>query len=128
MAAKATIQIALRVDDLGEPLRDTHFGEPISVPTGQISPTVATLGTTDVEEKVNLDVLDTVRGLMIKSLDDDLLVDLDYDGSTFHPCLELIGGEEATYIPNPKGDVYVKNSTTAETPVYEYSAWGIASV
>lgn len=119
------VYISLEVTGLGEDLRDKHLAEPADVVTGQIS-FIKTLTAIDTEEEVNLDELDVVRGVMIKAIDFDLDIDLDYDGATFHKCLTLVAGEEATYIPYPVGDIFVYNET--ELTQYEVSAWGIASV
>lgn len=71
-------------------------------------------------EALDLGDVATETILVIRAIDYDLDVDLDYVGATFDVDFTVKAGEPAAVIPNPAGIIYVNNHTATETPAYEY--------
>jgi len=118
MAAATKVIIQVELTGLG---KDQYFTE---VATDGTTPTAATynyrvLATANTAEALDLGDVATEAILVIKAIDYDLDIDLDYV-SAFDADLTVKAGEPAALIPNPAGIVYVKNNQTDETPAYEY--------
>lgn len=118
MAAVATCSSRLEITGLG---KDTHMQD---VAVDGTTPTAMSyqyrvLAVADTAEALDLTDVATVSMLMIRAIDYDLDVDLDYV-SAFDKDLTVKAGEPAAVIPNPAGVVYVKNNGAAEAPKYEF--------
>lgn len=118
MAAECTVGITAELTGLG---KDYYFSDKAIDGT---TPTAVTynyrvLATADTEEALDLGDVATETILVIRAIDYDLDIDLDFV-SSFNVDLTVKNGEPAAVIPNPAGVVYVKNNGAAETPAYEY--------
>jgi hypothetical protein len=118
MAAETTVNVSVELTGLGLP-RDF-----VDKSTDGTTPTAATynyrvLATGDAAEALDLGDITTEAILVIRAIDYDLDIDLDFV-SSFDADLTVKAGEPAALIPNPAGVVYVKNNGAAETPAYEY--------
>lgn len=78
-----------------------------------------TLATADAEEALDAGDISTIQVLVIRAIDYDLDVDLDFV-SAFDVDLTVKAGEPAAVVPNPAGTIKVKNNGAGETPQYEY--------
>lgn len=78
-----------------------------------------TLAVANTAEALDMGDVATAQLLVIKAIDYDLDIDLDYV-SAFDKDLTVKAGEPAAVIPNPAGVIYVKNNGTDETPQYKY--------
>lgn len=122
MAAACKVIIQVELTGLG---KDQYF---TMVATDGTTPTAATynyrvLATADTAEALDLGDVATETILVIRAIDYDLDVDLDYV-STFDKDLTVKAGEPAALIPNPAGVIYVKNNGEGETPAYEFMIIG----
>lgn len=82
-----------------------------------------TLAVADTEETLDAGVIATAQLLVIKAIDYDLDIDLDFN-SAFYADLTVKAGEPAAVIPNPSGVIKVKNSTASQNPQYKYLLLG----
>ena len=122
MSATVTVSSRVELAGLG---KDVYLQD---VATDGTTPTAATynyrvLATADTAEALDLGDISTVSMIMIRAIDYDLDIDLDYS-SAFDSDLTVKAGEPAAVVPNPAGTVYVKNNGTSETPAYEYLVCG----
>lgn len=122
MAAEASVRVFAEVTGLGKELSFIEKG------SSQTTPTAATynyrvLATADTAEALDLGDISTVLLIVIKAIDNDLDIDLDFV-SSFDADLTLIPSGPPAVIPNPSGTVYVKNNDASETPAYEYIVVG----
>jgi len=94
-----------------------------TTPTASTGRQYRTLATANTAEALDTGDVATVTHIVIRAIDYDLDIDLDYV-SAFDKDLTIKAGEPAASIPNPAGTVYVKNNGTDETPAYEYLCIG----
>jgi hypothetical protein len=78
-----------------------------------------TLAVADTEESLDVGDVSTAQLLVIKAIDFDLDVDLDFV-TLFDADLTVKAGGPAAVIPNPAGTIKVKNSTASQAPQYKY--------
>lgn len=122
MAASITVSSRVELEGLGKNLYMQD------VATDGTTPTASTynyrvLATADTAEALDLGDISTVAIVIIRAIDYDLDIDLDFSVA-FDADSTVKAGEPAAVIPNPAGTVYVKNHNAAETPAYEYLAIG----
>jgi hypothetical protein len=78
-----------------------------------------TLAVADTDEVLDVGDIATAQLLVIRAIDYDLDIDLDYV-SSFDADLTVEAGGPAAAIPNPAGIIRVKNGSAGETPQFEY--------
>jgi len=122
MAAEVDVSISVLLTGLG---KDQTF---IHRTTDGTTPTAGTynyrvLATGDSEEALDLGDVAVETVLVIRAIDYDLDIDLDFV-TTFNADLTVKAGEPAAVIPNPAGVIKVKNNGAGETPAYEYLLLG----
>jgi len=122
MAATFDVAVLAELTGLGKDQTFTDKGTDGTTPTAG-SYMYRVLATADTEEALGLGDISTVTCLIIRAIDYDLDLDLDYAAATFNADLTVKAGEIAAVIPNPVL-VYVKNNGAAETPAYEYFVCG----
>jgi len=121
LAATCDVSIIVELLGLG------HIQSFMTKATDGTTPTAATYnyrviadGALATPEALDLGDVATETILVIRAIDYDLDVDLDYVGATFDVDFTVKAGEPAAVIPNPAGIIYVNNHTATETPAYEY--------
>jgi len=118
MAAQCDVITIVELTGLG---KDQSFSFKA---TDGTTPTAATynyrkLATANTAEALDLGDVAVESMLIIRAVDYDLDVDLDYV-TTFDADFTVKAGKPAAVIPNPSGIIYVKNTTNDQTPSYEY--------
>jgi hypothetical protein len=122
MAASYSIKIIAELTGLGKDLSFVEKADSQTTPAAAIY-NYRTLATADTAEALDLGGVSTVTLIIIKAVSDNIDIDCDFV-SSFDADLEVKEGGLPAVIPNPAGDVYVKNHTESETPVYEYIVLG----
>ena len=122
MAATFDVSVIAELTGLGKDQVFTDKGTDGTTPTAG-SYMYRVLGTADTEEALDLGDVSTVTCVIIRAIDYDLDVDLDYAAATFNTDFTLAAGEISAVIPTPVL-VYVKNNGAGETPAYEYLVVG----
>ena len=123
MAAECNINFSFELTGLGKPIKFPDRSSDGTVPTAHTGLEYRTLATADAEELLDVDDVSTITGIWIRAIDYDLDIDLDFVAA-FDADLTIKAGKFPAFIPNPAGTVYVKNNGAAETPAYEFIAWG----
>jgi len=126
MAATVDVKIIVELLGLG---RDQTF---INKAVDGTTPTAATynyrvLAAGGTAELLDLGDVAVETILAIRTIDYDLDVDLDNSDNNaagFDADFTVKAGEPAALIPNPAGNIWVKNNTGVETPAYEYLLCG----
>lgn len=126
MAATVDVSVIVELMGLG---KDEHF---IDKATDGTTPESLTknyrlLDTTNTSEALDLGAIDVVTILAIKAIDYDLFVDLDNSDNNdggFDEDFTVKAGEPAAVIPNPAGNIWVKNAVAGESPNYEFMVLG----
>jgi len=118
MAATLDISIIAELTGLGKDQSFTDKGTDGTTPDAGTY-MYRTLATADTDEALDLGDVATVTCIVIRAIDYDLDIDLDY-ASSFDVDLTVKAGEPAAVIMNPAGVTQVKNNGAAETPAYEY--------
>lgn len=83
------------------------------------------LTTADADEALGIGSISTIACIIIRAIDYDLDIDLDFS-SAFDADLTVNAGEIPAVITNPAGTVYIKNNGAGETPTYEVFIVGTA--
>jgi len=122
MAAEFTVSVLAELTGLGKDQTFTDKGTDGTTPTAG-SYMYRTLATANTAEALDLGDVSTVTCVIIRAIDYNLDIDLDYTAATFNADLTINAGEIAAVIPNPVL-VYVNGSETDETPAYEYIVIG----
>jgi len=123
MTAALTVFDRVELTGLGQDDVFQHLGTDGTTPTAFSGKQYRTLATANTAEALDTGDVATVTHIIIRAIDYDLDIDLDYV-SAFDADLTVKAGEQAASIPNPAGTVYVKNNGTDETPAYEYEVIG----
>lgn len=123
MAAECNVNFLFELIGLGKPIKFPDRSSDGTTPTAHTGLEYRTLAIADTEELLDVDDVSTTTGIWIRAIDYDLDIDLDFV-SAFDADLTIKAGEFFAFIPNPAGTVYVKNNGAAETPSYEFIAWG----
>jgi len=123
MAASCDLTTILELAGLGKETDFIHKGSVETAPTMTSGKQVRTLAVADTAEALDVCGITTTLTLMIRAIDYDLEVDLDYV-SAFDADLTLLAGGPAALIPNPAGIVYVIGVEDDETPSYEFIVIG----
>jgi len=127
MAAVLDVNIMCEVTGLGKIQSFLERATDGTAPTA-LTYNYRTLTTADTAEALDLGDVSTVTGIAIRAVGSyDVDVDLDNatdDPDDFDADFTIKAGEPAAYIPNPAGNVYVKNNGESETPSYEYWCCG----
>lgn len=76
----------------------------------------------DTEEALDLGGVSTVDLIIIKAVENDLLIDTSYADATFSEEINLPEGEIAVF--KPGGTVYINNEDGTEQCIYEYIVIG----
>lgn len=119
MAAEITASVKVELTGLGKGDDFVDLAVDGATPTISTGKQIRTLDTADTEEALDVAGITTAAILVIRAIDYDLDVDLDFV-SSFNVNLTVKAGEPAALVPNPAGIVYVKNNGAAETPSYEF--------
>jgi hypothetical protein len=122
MSASAISTAIVELLDLGQ---NEYF---INKATDGTTPTAYTknyrvLAEAGTAESLDLGDVSTVTLLVIRAIDYDLDIDLDFV-SEFDADLTVKAGEPAAIIPNPAGTIKVENNGEGETPAYEFLCIG----
>ena len=117
MAATLEVSVIAELTGLGQ---DQNF---IDKGTDGTTPTAGAymyrkLATANTAEALDLGDVSTVTCVIIRAVDFNLDIDLDFS-SSFDADFTINAGEIPAVIPNPTL-VYVNGSESDETPVYEY--------
>jgi hypothetical protein len=123
MAAEVNINILCKLSGLDKDIVFPERGTDGTAPTSAKGIETRTLATADTEEALDLGGVTTTQGIVIKAIDYDLDIDLDFVAA-FDTDLTIKAGELPAIIPNPAGTVYVKNNGAGETPQYSFMLWG----
>jgi len=126
MTAAVNVTTIVELTGLGE---NIYFA---SKATDGTTPTAATmnyrvLAAGGTAEALDLGDVATETILIIRAVDYDLDVDLDNadnNAAGFDVDFTVKAGEPAAVVPNPAGNVWVKNNTGVETPAYEFLLCG----
>lgn len=122
MTATAKITINLDIDGLGinvPPIKDTYIDS--ATPETALFIPNQTQETADVAEALNVGAIDTLKGVWIRAVDGDILVDTSFV-STFSSELKIREGQSQYF--EPTGTVYICNSTEGEQVIFDMAAWG----
>ena len=122
MAATFSVAVLAELTGLGKDISYPDKGTDGTTPTASTGIVYRTLATANTAEALDLGGVGTVTCLIIRAIDYDLDIDLDYL-TTFNADLTVNAGEIAAVIPNPVL-VYVNGAETDETPAYEYFVCG----
>jgi len=120
--AEARIKGVLSITGLGTNHEMTFNAATNAAPT-KTHYNYRTQAAADTPEALDLGGVTTVKLLVIKAIDEDLTVDLDFS-SAFDTDITIPEGETAI-LPAPAGTVYISNSTSNTTTTYEYWIAGI---
>lgn len=123
MTAQLDVFTRVELTGLGQDDAFQHLGTDGTTPTAFSGKQYRTLATADTAEALSTGDVSTISHLVIRAIDYDLDVDLDYV-SSFDADFTVKAGEQAASIPNPAGTVYVKNNGAGETPAYEFEVHG----
>ena len=123
MAATCDLTTILELTGLGKGIDFIQKGSVETAPTMTSGKQVRTLAVADTAEALDVCGITTTLALMIRAIDYDLEVDLDYV-SAFDADLTLLAGGPAALIPNPAGIVRVIGVEADETPSYEFIVIG----
>lgn len=123
MAAECNVTSIVELTGLGRAL------EIIDKAADGTTPTAATynyrvLAVAGTEEALDLGDVAVETVLVIRAIDYDLKVDLNYTAATFRTSFTIKAGEPAAVIPNPGGSIYVVDDAGDKTPKYEYLLCG----
>ena len=122
MAATFSVAVLAELTGLGKDISYPDKGTDGTTPTASTGIVYRTLATANTAEALDLGGVGTVTCLIIRAIDYDLDIDLDYL-TAFNADLTVNAGEIAAVIPNPVL-VYVNGAETDETPAYEYMVIG----
>ena len=122
MAAEANVSIIASLTGLGKNL---EFAEKFATSTTitRAMQHYAVQDTANTDQVLELGDVGTIQLLIIKCVDNDVNLDLDYDSSAFDADLQIQEGECAV-IPTPSGIVRFRNVTTDEVSTIEYLLLG----
>ena len=123
MAATLDVSVIAELQGLGQDIAFLDKGTDGTTPTATTGRPTRTLAVADTDEALDLGGVSTVTCIVIRAIDFDLDIDLDY-ASSFDVDLTIKAGEVPCVIPNPAGVTQVKNNGAAETPTYEYMVVG----
>jgi hypothetical protein len=126
MAASVDVSIIVELMGLGRYQNFVSKGSSGTVPTAATY-NYRKLAAGGTAEALDLGDVAVETVLVIRAIDYDLDVDLDNDAgnSAGHDAdFTLKAGKCAAVIPNPSGNIWVKNTTGVETPLYEYLLTG----
>jgi len=126
MAATVDVSVIVELMGLGKDLNFIDKATDGTTPTaGTYNYRVLVAGGT--AEALDLGDVATETILVIRAVDYDLDVDLDNSDNNaagFDADFTVKAAEPAAVIPNPAGNIWVKNNTGVETPKYEYLVIG----
>ncbi len=122
MAATANISIKVCVDGVDSvpvEMKDT-FTDSVAP---EASPKIPQLEqeTADVAQVLDIVGIDTIRGILVKAIDGDVLIDTSFS-ATFSGELLIREGTSQYFCPT--GTVYFKNSTASEKVKVGYLVFG----
>jgi len=123
MAATLDVSVIAELTDLGKGFSFTDKGTDGTTPDATSGVQYRTLATADTDEALGLGDVSTVQCIIIRAIDYDLDIDLDY-ASSFDVDLTVKAGEVPAVIPYPAGVTQVKNNGAGETPAFEYAVVG----
>ena len=122
MSSTAKIVINLSIDGLGKgtEVKDAFTDE--TAPDVALHVEQQVQETADEEEVLNVGAVDTIRGIWIRSIDNDIAIDTSFD-SSFNSELLVREGHCAFFVPC--GTVYIMNNTELEQVTFEYAVFGV---
>jgi hypothetical protein len=122
MSATYNVTVNVSVDGLGRGTekKNTFAGD--TAPEVTCGTEQQMQETADVAEALNVGAVDTIFGVWIRAIDNDLAVDTSYV-TTF--STELIIPEGEAHYFKPSGTVYVKNNTALEKCTFEFLVIGV---
>ena len=121
MAAELTVGVIAELTGLGKDQTFTDKGTDGTTPTAGAY-MYRVLATANTAEALDLGDVSTVTCVIIRAIDYNLDIDLDFS-SSFDVDMTVNAGEIAAVIPNPVL-VYVNGAESDETPAYEYMVIG----
>jgi hypothetical protein len=121
MAAKVEVSISVSIDGLGKGTEIKDCFIDAVAPEVAIHIESQTLEATNTPEALNVGAVDTIRGILIRAITEDLGVDTDYV-STYHERLLIRAGTSSYFCPS--GVVYVRNATDDVLPTWETVVFG----
>jgi hypothetical protein len=124
MAASYNVTVNVSISGLGKGTEKKNTFQGDTAPEVTCSTEQQMQETADVAEALNVGAVDTVLGVWIRAIDNDLAVDTSY-AATF--SAELIIPEGEAHYFKPSGTVYIKNNTALEKCTFEYLVIGVQS-
>lgn len=121
MAAKSKLKICADISGLGNGISIKDIWDDSTAPEAAVHVPYQVQETADTEETLNVGGVDTVRGVFIRAIENDIAVDTSFV-STFSTELVVREGQSSFFVPS--GTVYIKNDTAAEQVTFELLVWG----
>ncbi len=122
MAANAEVGITVSITGLGKGSEVKDTFNDASAPEVSLHSEYQVQETADVAEALVVGAIDTIRGVWIRAIDNDLAVDTSYV-SSFNTELVIKEGTSQYFCPG--GTVYIKNNVAAEKVAFEYLVFGL---
>ncbi len=124
MAAAYNVTVNLSISGLGKGTEKKNTFQGDTAPEVTCGTEQQMQETADVAEALNIGAVDTILGVWIYAIDNDIAVDTSYV-SSFNTELVIPEGE-AHYF-KPGGTVYIKNNVALEKVTFEYLVLGTQS-
>jgi hypothetical protein len=122
MAAKAEVGITLSITGLGKGSEVKDIFSDSASPEVSLHSEYQVQEAADVAQALVIGAVDTIRGVWIRAIDNDMAVDTSFV-STFNSELVIKEGTSQYFCPS--GVVYIKNNTALEKVAFEYLVFGL---
>jgi hypothetical protein len=119
--AEARITVNIEIAGLGSGIQCKDTFTDSTTPEVAIHIDQQEQETADTAEALNGGAVDTVKGVWIRAIENDIAIDTSYS-VTFSTELVVAEGTTAYFVPS--GTVYIKNNTAAEQCKFEFTVWG----
>ena len=127
-AVTTSVNMGVNISDLGPSGTNINTSFTATTP-GALERRYKTMDANDTPEIVNMGSISTVEGIWIYHVDDGndsydtgLLVDCDYNDTSFDADILIAEGQSAYF--KPAGTVYIDCDDDVNTPTFEYLAFG----
>ncbi len=122
MASIAETSISVSISGLGKgsEVKDTFTSA--ASPEASIHSEYQVQETADVAQALVVGAIDTIQGVWIRAIDNDIAVDTSYV-SSFNAEIVIKEGTSQYFCPS--GVVYIKNNTALEKVTFEYLVFGL---
>lgn len=118
--AKVTINVDINGLGKGVQCKDTFING--TTPEAAIHIPQQQQETADLEEALKVGSVDTITGVWIKAIENDIAVDTSWVTPTFNTELVIAEGTSQFFVPS--GVVHIKNNTEAEKITFESVIFG----